>query len=88
MSWQLNIRIGEFRPWPEAVYVTRDKTDETRRYVLEKYDSAWQCLASLENKTLRELVRELYETAYPEYPSMFEKTFLERIRELGIEVNV
>ena len=88
MSWSPDLFIGEFRPWPDTVHVVRDKTDEIRRYVPEKYSSAMQCLASLENFKLRELVKELYETAYPEYPSMFEKLFSERIRELGIEVDV
>ena len=88
MSWSPQLCIGEFRPWPESIHVTRDKIDETRRYVPEKYSSAMQCLASIENVKLRELVKELYETAYPEYPSMFEKLFLERIREAGIEVDV
>ncbi len=88
MSWSLELCIGEFRSWPDSVHVTRYKTDETRRYVPEKYSSAMQCLASIENVKLRELVKELYETAYPEYPSMFEKLFSERIRELGIEVDV
>lgn len=88
MSWSPNLCIGEFRPWPDSVHVVRGKTDETRRYIPEKYSSAMQCLASLENVKLRELVRELYETAYPECPSMLEKSFSERIRELGIEVDV
>ena len=88
MSWAPELCIGEFRPWPDSIHVTREKTDETRRYVPEKYSSAMQCLASLENVKLRELVRDLYETAYFEYPSMYEKLFSERIRELGIEVDV
>lgn len=88
MSWSYKLCIGNLRPWPEAVYVIRDRTDETRRYVPEKFNSAMECLLSLENHTLRELVCELYETAYLEYPSMFEKLFSERIRELGIEVDV
>lgn len=88
MGWSPHLCIGEFRPWPESIYVTRDKTDETRRYVPEKYGSAMQCLQALENSTLRDLVKELYEAAYYEYPSMYEKLFLERIKALGIEVDV
>ncbi len=36
MSWSTEVRIGELRPWPDAVRVVRGKTEETRRYVPER----------------------------------------------------
>ena len=90
MSWSPHLYIGEFRPWPESIYVTRDKTDETRRYVLEKYDSAMQCLQSLENSTLRELVRDMWRGAMQrmDYAERYAFTdeFVDRIRALEVDV--
>lgn len=92
MSWSPELCIGEFRPWPDSVHVTRYKTDETRRYVPEKYSSAMQCLASLENVKLRELVKECHEllqdllTGYSLDPFTVE-VMEQRMRELGIEVD-
>lgn len=36
MSWSPDLFIGEFRPWPDSVYVVRGKTDDMRRYVPEE----------------------------------------------------
>lgn len=93
MSWSPQLCIGEFRPWPESIHVTRDKIDETRRYVPEKYSSAMQCLASIENVKLRELALELYHEldAATQYEAGGSRgvvcEFADRMRELGIEVD-
>lgn len=88
MSWSPNLCIGEFRPWPESIYVTRDKTDETRRYVPEKFSSAMECLRYLENAALRELVRDMYDNYRAGWNEEIEDELSDRMRALGIEVDV
>ena len=87
MSWSPHLCIGEFRPWPESIYVTRDKTDETRRYVPEKYDSAMQCLQSLENATLRDLVKDLWARRDSLLDFGFYAEAAEKLEALGIDVD-
>ena len=96
MSWSIEERIGELRPWPDAVRVVRGKTDETRRYVPED-------LTSRENAELRELVETLLPDAMEnvcsksywcdekDWQACGDKScgshlYVELARELGIEV--
>ena len=61
MSWSPDLFIGEFRPWPDSVYVVRGKTDETRRYVPEEmlfherdgHDEQFERARSLEDENAR-----------------------------------
>lgn len=36
MSWTAEVRMGELRPWPDAVRVVRGNTDDTQVYVPER----------------------------------------------------
>lgn len=36
MSWQPEVFIGELRPWPDSVLVTKGASDERKRYVPEE----------------------------------------------------
>lgn len=87
MSWSPDIFIGEFRPWPDSVYVVRGKSDETRRYVPEDFSAI-----SRENVELRELVRHLRECTRHNVCAACEYAgdacdFDHDMRELGIEVD-
>lgn len=48
MSWMPEFYIGEFRPWPDSVYIVRGNTDEFRRYMPDDF-----CAVSRENNELR-----------------------------------
>lgn len=79
MSWYPDLYIGELRPWPDAVYVWRGKTGESKRYLPDDF-----CALARENNELRELVRELYEDQCDECD---EWKYRDRMHELGIEVD-
>lgn len=52
MSWSPELWIGEFRPWPDSVYVMRGKTNESVRYVPEYFSAITR-----ENVELRDLCK-------------------------------
>lgn len=85
MSWYPDLYIGELRPWPDAVYVWRGKTGESKRYLPDDF-----CALARENNELRELVREMVLNmggcALHGNPLRL-REFGSRAIELGIEVN-
>lgn len=59
MSWSIEERIGEFRPFPAQVVVYKGNTDECLAYVSGEVADRLKA----ENEKLRELVRELWNCA-------------------------
>lgn len=94
MSWSPDLIIGELRPWPDSVVVTRGSRLDSRIYVPQEALTAKElreCHVMAENAKLRELCVKALEwlrwaggiTCPPEVPD----EFADELRELGIEVS-